>query len=79
MRMENNAQRDSASITIPPPVFFVACLASGLLLEYLFPVTRVRVSPILLGVVGGAIMLVSGCFALGSFILFIRQKPPQKL
>jgi protein-S-isoprenylcysteine O-methyltransferase Ste14 len=71
--MEKNFT-DSATISIPPPVFFFVCLGCGLLMEYLFPIHLINLSPILRVVVGGILMLASGYFAVSAFFVLIKNK-----
>ena len=71
--MEKNFT-DSAAISIPPPVFFFVCLGCGLLMEYLFPIHLIHLSPILRVIVGGILMLASGYFAVSAFFVLIKNK-----
>ena len=73
--MENNS-KDSAGIRIPPPLYFFACLGFGLLLEYLFSIHLVRVSLLLRVTFGGTLILISIYFALGGFIVLIKNGTP---
>lgn len=73
--MEGNL-KDSAAIPIPPPVFFFVCLGCGFLLEFLFPIYQISLSPIL-RVIGGCIFIfISGYFAASAFIVLIKNKTP---
>jgi len=73
--MENDSN-DSASIRIPPPLYFFACLGFGLLLESLFSIPLVSVSLVLRVAVGGTLILISIYFALGGFIVLIKNGTP---
>lgn len=73
--MENKI-KDSASIRIPPPLYFFVCLGSGVLLEYLFPIHISNLSLLLRVIVGCIFMLISGYFALSAFVVLIRNKTP---
>ena len=68
--------RDSAAFRTPPPVYFFACLCAGLLLEYLFPLHVLSLSPALRSFIGWAFILISGYFAISAFIVLIRNKTP---
>ena len=65
---------DSAAISIPPPVFFFVCLGCGLLMESLFPIQLIRLSPVLRVIVGGILMLVSGYLAASAFLVLINNR-----
>ena len=73
--MENNL-KDSAAIRIPPPVFFFVCLGFGLLLEYIFPIHLISLSPIPRVIVGCTFTLISGYFAVSAFFVLIKNKTP---
>lgn len=73
--MENDS-KDSASIRIPPPLYFFACLGFGLLLEYFFPIQMVSLSLIPRAIVGCAFALTSLYFAVSGFIALIKNKTP---
>ena len=73
--MEKNFT-DSAAISIPPPVFFFVCLGCGLLLEYLFPIYLISLSPIPRVIVGGIFILISIYFAVSAFFVLIKNKTP---
>jgi len=73
--MENNL-KDSAAIRIPPPVFFFVCLGFGLLLEYIFPIHLISLSPIPRVIVGCTFTLISLYFAVSGFIALIKNKTP---
>lgn len=72
--MEGNS-KDSAAISIPPPVFFFACLGCSLLLEYFFPI-HLSISPIPRVIVGSVFILISGYFAVSAFIVLSKHKTP---
>ena len=65
---------DSSAIRIPPPVFFFVCLGCGLLMEYLFPIHLINLSPILRVIAGGILMLASGYLAVSSFFVLFKNK-----
>ena len=71
-----NEPNDNAGIRIPPPLFFLACLGIGLLLEYLTPIHLVSVSIFPRVIIGGTFILVSIYFALGGFVVLINNKTP---
>jgi len=73
--MENNL-KDSAAIRIPPPVFFFVCLGFGLLLEYIFPIHLISLSPIPRVIVGCTFTLISGYFAVSAFFVLRKNKTP---
>lgn len=73
--MANNS-KDAAAIRIPPPLFFFACLGSGLLLEYLFPIHVMSLSLMPRILVGGTSMLISGYFSLSAFVVLMKNKTP---
>jgi protein-S-isoprenylcysteine O-methyltransferase Ste14 len=74
--MIRNEPNDSAPIRIPPPLYFFACLAIGLLLEYLSPIRLVSISLIPRVVVGGIFILSSIYFALCGFVVLIKNRTP---
>ncbi len=69
-----NESNDNAGICIPPPLFFFACLGTGLLLEYFSPIHIVSISLFPRVIIGGTFILVSIYFALGGFIVLIGNK-----
>ena len=71
-----NEPNDNAGIRIPPPLFFLACLGIGLLLEYLTPIHLVSVSIFPRVIISGTFILVSIYFALGGFVVLINNKTP---
>ncbi len=71
-----NEPNDHATIRIPPPLFFFACLGIGLLLEYLSPIHLVSISLIPRVLVGGAFILISIYFAFSGFVVLINNKTP---
>jgi len=71
-----NSSKDSATIRIPPPLFFFACLGLGLWLEYVFPIHLIRLSLIPRIITGCIFIIISGCIAISSFIVLIRHKTP---
>ncbi len=71
-----NKPNDNIGIFIPPPLFFFACLGVGLSLEYFFPTHIVIISLFPHAIVSGIIFFISFYFALGGFIVLIRNKTP---
>ena len=71
-----NEPKDNAGIRIPPPLFFFACLGTGLLLEYLSPIHLVSISIIPRVIVGGIFILISIYFSLSGFVVLIKNKTP---
>lgn len=68
--------KDNAAIRIPPPLFFLACLGTGLLLESLAPIHLVSISLFPRVIVGGTFVLVSIYFALSGFVVLIKNRTP---
>jgi protein-S-isoprenylcysteine O-methyltransferase Ste14 len=66
--------KDSASISIPPPIYFFICFGFGILLDYYFPIHLINISPIPRIIVGGTFLLFSGYFAASSFYVLIKNK-----
>lgn len=71
--MEKNFT-DSAAISMPPPIFFFACLGFGLLLEYLFPISLINLPLVPRVIVGGIFIMIAICFAVSGFFMLIRNK-----
>ncbi len=73
--MEKNS-KDTATIRIPPPLYFFICLGFGLLLEYLFPnhLNKLPLMPRI--IVGGILSLFSGYFAISAFFVLNKNKTP---
>jgi protein-S-isoprenylcysteine O-methyltransferase Ste14 len=65
---------DSATISIPPPIFFFVCLGCGLLLEYLYPLFLINLPLAPRVIVGGIFIMIASCFAVGGFFSLIRNK-----
>ena len=65
---------DSAGIRVPPPVFFFIILVFGLLLEYFLPIKIIIFPRVLCAIFGGILIIISGYFALGAFIVLIKNK-----
>ena len=73
--MEKNL-RDSAGIRIPPPLYFIVCLGSGLLLEYLFPIHLFDLPLIVRTIFGCTFILIACYFAVSAFVVLIKNKTP---
>ena len=68
--------KDRASIPMPPPLIFFACLGMGILLEYLFPFRFISGAWPLRIIIGCFLFLVSGFMAVSAFIALIKNKTP---
>ena len=68
--------KDCAAVRVPPPLYFIFCLGIAFLLEYLFPVTSGRPALIIRVIIGGILIIASGCFAGSAFLVLIRNKTP---
>ena len=68
--------KDSPSIILPPPLIFFVMLGAGFLLDYLFPLKLFQLpwAPRILG--SSILFVISGCLALGSMIVLLRNKTP---
>jgi len=71
--MEEN-QNDSAGVRIPPPVYFFACLAFGLILEYFLPINIITFPLLTRVIIGGIFITISGYFAVSAFVVLIKNK-----
>jgi protein-S-isoprenylcysteine O-methyltransferase Ste14 len=71
-----NTTKDRAAVPIPPPLFVFACLAVGILLEFVFP-SRPFDWPLLPRILASFILFViSGLCAVGAFrVLRIHHTP----
>ena len=68
--------KDRASIPMPPPLIFLACLGMGILLEYLFPFRFISGAWPLRIIIGCFLFIVSGLMAVSAFIALIKNKTP---
>lgn len=71
----SSTDRDKADVPIPPPLLFFMCLGVGLGLEYLLPLS-VGVWWVPRIVCGGILLILSGYFALGSFVVLHKYQTP---
>jgi len=68
--------KDRASIPIPPPLIFFACLGMGILMEYLFPFRFISGAWPLRIIIGCFLFLVSGLTAVSAFMALNKNKTP---
>ena len=72
----NEDIKDNASIRVPPPLFFVACVGFGLFLEHLLPTQFIRL-PWAIRIIAGCIcFLFSGYLAINAFVVLSKNKTP---
>lgn len=73
--MENNF-KDNAGIRIPPPLYFLACLGFGLLLEYFFPSYLFSIPPMPRIFTGVILILLSALIAASALAMLVKNKTP---
>ena len=71
-----NDLKDNASVRVPPPLFFIACIGFGLLLEFLFSTSFIRLPWVLRIIAGCIFFLFSGYLAISAFRVLFKNKTP---
>jgi protein-S-isoprenylcysteine O-methyltransferase Ste14 len=68
--------KDGAAVRIPPPLIFLACLGTGIFLEYVFPLSVVRCAWTIRMVLGSLLIVVSGLIAISALYALLKNKTP---
>jgi len=71
-----DSSTDQPSIIAPPPVLFFACLGTGCLLEWLYPIGPLGLGRAARAGVGGGLFLISSGIAVLSFHVLLKNQTP---
>lgn len=72
----NASDEERASMPLPPPIYFIGCLVSGFLLEYIIPTRPDCGTWMPMAAFGGVLAAVSGLIALDAFRVMTKNRTP---